>query len=104
MPRGHALDRDFVAALRLLDAVDLPYAEVWRKLAPVAGQLRRPRPSYATVRLFLVFERRRKLMRMAILDAYIDHLFGVRSIWAVAEAIVEYNTSGRYAGTRVRAP
>ena len=95
MPRGHPLERDFVAALRLLDAIDAPYAEMWRKLAPVAITLRRPRPSYSCVRAFLILERRRKLARTALVDVYLDDAFAMRGRGRFLNALVEYNTSGQ---------
>ena len=50
MPRWEPLDPDFVEALRLLAPLDLPYAEQWRRLRPVAARLDVPRPSYWRVR------------------------------------------------------
>lgn len=94
MPRGQPLDRDFAAALRLLDAVDAPYAEMWRKLAPVADALRRPRPSYSCVRAFLILERKRKLARVALVDVFLDDAFAMRGPLRFLTAVVEYNTSG----------
>jgi hypothetical protein len=86
MPRGEPLDPDFAAAMRLLDAIDLPYAEIWRKLGPIAATLGRPRPSYSCVRRYLVEERRRKLERIAFLNALLDDAFrgmGPRAIYRV---------------------
>ena len=92
VPRGQPLDRDFVAALRLLDAIDVPYAEMWRELAPVAATLRRPRPSYSCVRAFLIVERRRRLARMAVFDVFLDDAFAMRGPMRFLNALVEYNT------------
>jgi hypothetical protein len=106
VPRGQPLDRDFVAALRLLDAVDTPYAEMWRKLAPVAAALGRPRPSYSCVRAFLIVERTRRIARMALVDVFLDDAFAMRGPLRFLTALVEYNTSsGAVAsGRRARRP
>ena len=93
MPRGQPLDRDLAAALRLLDSVDAPYATMWRKLAPIAAALGRPRPSYSCVRAFLLVERRKRLARMAILDVFLDDAFAGRGPGRFLNALVEYNTS-----------
>jgi hypothetical protein len=58
--------RDFVIAIRVLDAVGMPYAELWRLMGPASARLGRPRPSYASVRRVAVEERRRALQRTAI--------------------------------------
>jgi hypothetical protein len=50
VPRWEPLDPDFVEALRLLGPLDLPYAEQWRRLRPVAARLGVPRPTYWRVR------------------------------------------------------
>jgi hypothetical protein len=55
--------RDFVIAIRILDAVGMPYAELWRLMGPVSSRLGRPRPSYASVRRIAVDERRRAVVR-----------------------------------------
>ena len=87
MPSGRPLDRDFIAALRLLDAVDLPYAEVWRKLGPIAGSLGKSRPGYSCVRRFLIEERRRKLARMALADAMVDETMRGMAPWSILRAL-----------------
>ena len=87
MPRGQPLDRDLVRALRLLDAVDRPYAEVWRALRPVAADLARPCPSYGCVREFLIFERRRKLAREALMDAVVGELLSGRAPWSLMRSL-----------------
>ena len=69
---------DFVVALRMLDAVGLPYAEAWRMLRPVAARLDVPRPSYWRVRRFLIEERRRRARRDEQVDRVLrDLLRGV---------------------------
>jgi hypothetical protein len=87
VPRGEPLDPNFAAALRLLDAIDRPYAEVWRKLGPIAARLGRPRPSYFCVRQFLIAERRRKLERMALVDAVLDDVFRGMAPWSVTRTL-----------------
>jgi hypothetical protein len=52
--------REFVVALRVLDVFELPYAEAWRLLRPVAARLGVPRPSNSSVRRILIAERKRK--------------------------------------------
>jgi hypothetical protein len=59
---------EFVRALRRLDRrMNLPYAELWRRLAPVALRLGVPRPCYGTVReivlLLRALERQRRPVR-----------------------------------------
>ena len=44
----------FVLALRVLDALGMPYAEAWRLLRPVAARLGIPRPSYSSVRRIVI--------------------------------------------------
>ncbi|MBA2537379.1 MAG: hypothetical protein H0V20_08125 [Actinobacteria bacterium] len=87
MPSGRPLDRDFVAALRLLDAVDLPYAEVWRKLGPISGNLKKPRPGYSCVRRFLIEERRHKIARMALANAMLDETMRGMAPWSFLRAL-----------------
>jgi hypothetical protein len=65
---GIRVDVEFVRALRQLDRrMNLSYAELWRRLAPVAADLGAPRPCYATVRdivqMLREFERRRRPLR-----------------------------------------
>ena len=66
--RPTVLHPDFVVALRVLDSDGLPYAEALRQLVPVARRLGIPRPSYSSVRRFLVDERRRKAVRTERLE------------------------------------
>ena len=61
----------FVGALRVLDEFDLPYAEVWRLLRPVARRLGIPRPSYSSVRRICIAERERKRRRKDELDHFL---------------------------------
>jgi hypothetical protein len=65
---GIRVDVEFVRALRRLDRrMNLSYAELSRRLAPVAADLGLPRPCYGTVRdivqMLREFERRRRPVR-----------------------------------------
>jgi hypothetical protein len=66
---------EFVHAIRVLDAIGLPYAELWRMLSPTARRLDLPRPSYATVRRIAIAERRRKTRREKELDDVLSRTF-----------------------------
>ena len=66
-PRS-ALHPDLVAAIRVLDAIGLPYAEMWRTLGPIAARAGARRPSYWHVRRFVREERLRKAARDEELD------------------------------------
>ncbi len=70
--------REFVQALRILDAFGMPYAEAWRLLRPVAARLGVPRPSYSSVRRILIAERERKRRRADDLDRLLADLFAGR--------------------------
>jgi hypothetical protein len=63
--------REFVLALRVLDAVGMPYAEAWRLLRPVAARLGTPRPSYSSVRRIVIADRRRKRRNADDLDRFL---------------------------------
>ena len=78
VPAGETLHPDFRVALRALDADGLPYAEAWRMLRPVAARLGVPRPSYPTVRRFLLEERARRARRTEVVDrVVVDALKGL---------------------------
>jgi hypothetical protein len=66
--------REFVLALRVIDAFGLPYAEAWRCLRPVAARLGVPRPSYSTVRRIVIAERARKQRHADELDLLLSDL------------------------------
>jgi hypothetical protein len=66
---------EFVLALRVLDALGMPYAEAWRLLRPVAARLGIPRPSYSSVRRIVIAERRRKQENAELLDLLLADLF-----------------------------
>jgi hypothetical protein len=65
---------EFVLALRIVDALGLPYAEAWRMLRPVAARLGVPRPSYSTVRRIVISERERKKQNAEALDLLLADL------------------------------
>jgi hypothetical protein len=77
--------REFVLALRVLDAFGMPYAEAWRLLRPVAGRLGTPRPSYSTVRRILIAERERKRRQAEDLDRLLADLFTGRFPFVTVE-------------------
>ena len=79
------MHREFVLALRVLDAFGMPYAEAWRLLRPVAGRLGVPRPSYSTVRRILIAERARKRRRAEDLDRLLADLFTGRFPFVTVE-------------------
>ena len=79
------IDREFVLALRVLDAFDMPYAEAWRLLRPVAARLGVPRPSYSSVRRIVIAERRRKRRRADDLDRLLADLFTGRFPFVTVE-------------------
>ena len=76
---------DFVIALRILDALGLPYAEAWRMLRPVAVRLGIPRPSYSTVRRVVIAERARKRRNAEDLDQLLADLFAGRFPYVTVE-------------------
>lgn len=77
--------REFVLALRVLDAFGMPYAEAWRLLRPVAARLGIPRPSYSTVRRVVIAERERKRRRADELDQLLADLFSGRFPYVLVE-------------------
>ena len=77
--------REFVQALRVLDAFGMPYAEAWRLLRPVAARLGVPRPSYASVRRIVIAERERKRQRADDLDRLLADLFAGRFPYVIVE-------------------
>jgi hypothetical protein len=76
---------EFVLALRVLDAFEMPYAEAWRLLRPVAARLGVPRPSYSTVRRVVIAERERKRRRADELERLLADLFSGRFPYALVE-------------------
>lgn len=79
---------EFVLALRILDAVGLPYAEAWRLLRPVAARLGIPRPSYSSVRRIVIAERKRKRRNADELDTLLADLFTGRFPYVLVEHMV----------------
>jgi hypothetical protein len=77
--------REFVLALRILDAFGMPYAEAWRLLRPVAARLGIPRPSYSTVRRIVIAERERKRRNANDLDMLLADLFRGRFPYVAVE-------------------
>lgn len=77
--------REFVLALRVLDAFGMPYAEAWRLLRPVAARLGIPRPSYSSIRRILIAERERKRRRADHLDRLLADLFAGRFPYVTVE-------------------
>jgi hypothetical protein len=77
--------REFVLALRVLDAFGMSYAEAWRLLRPVAARLGVPRPSYSTVRRILIAERARKRRNADDLDRLLADLFAGRFPYVTVE-------------------
>jgi hypothetical protein len=77
--------REFVLALRIIDAMGLPYAEAWRALRPVAARLGVPRPSYSSVRRIVIAERIRKSRHADELDMLLGDLFRGRFPYVFVE-------------------
>jgi hypothetical protein len=77
--------REFVLALRILDAFGMPYAEAWRLLRPVSARLGIPRPSYSSVRRILIAERERKRRHAEELDELLAALFSGRFPYVTVE-------------------
>jgi hypothetical protein len=87
MARGIPLHPDYAAALRLLDAVDRPYAELWRMTGFLSPRIGEPQPSYFTVRRFLLEERRVKLARAALASAVLDELLRGTAPWSLLRSL-----------------
>ena len=77
--------REFVLALRVLDAFEMPYADAWRLLRPVSARLAVPRPSYSTVRRLVIAERERKRQHADDLDLLLSDLFRGRFPYVFVE-------------------
>jgi hypothetical protein len=77
--------REFVLALRVLDAFGMPYAEAWRLLRPVAARLGIPRPSYSSVRRIVIAERERKRRNSDELGCLLADLFTGRFPYVFVE-------------------
>jgi hypothetical protein len=109
--------REFVLALRVLDAFEMPYAEAWRLLRPVSVRLGLPRPSYSTVRRVVIAERERKRRRADELDRLLADLFSGRFPYVLVEhklvgtapgwetaGLEEFAPPRRRRGRRARSP
>ena len=79
MPRWEPLHPDYVIAMRVLDALGMPYAELWRQLIPVSARLDIPRPSYWRVRRFVIADRKRRSKNTEALNRVLCDLFAYRS-------------------------
>jgi hypothetical protein len=77
MPRWPERDPELLAAIEALDALGLPFAELWRMLRPVSRQIGCRQPSYWFVRRRAIESRRRKLRRARIVaEIYGDMVTG----------------------------
>jgi hypothetical protein len=90
--------REFVLALRIVDAIGMPYAEAWRALRPVAARLGVPRPSYSSVRRIVIAERARKKQNADELDMLLVDLFSGRVpyVWLEHKVGVRVGPRGTY--------
>lgn len=95
--------REFVLALRILDAVGLPYAEAWRMLTPVAARLGLPRPSYSSVRRIVIVERERKRRQADELDLLLGDLLAGRFPYVFVEHKITGGAGWEDAGLEGRA-
>jgi hypothetical protein len=78
------LHPEFTRAIRLLAPLDVPAAEAWRLLRPVAARIGLPRPTYDVVRRRLNDERRRLELREAARDDVVTDLLAglvMRPLW-----------------------
>ena len=77
MPRWEPLHWDLIAAMDVLDAIGMPYAELWRLLRPISRRIGCPHPSYWRVRRYAIASRERKLERARVVaEIYGDMLTG----------------------------
>lgn len=77
MPRWQPLHPEIAAALEALDALGMPYAELWRLLHPVSMRVGCRHPTYWIVRRRAIEVRRRKLERARIVaELYEDMITG----------------------------
>jgi len=63
VPRGRPLHPAFALAVFVLDREGMPYAELWRRLRPVANRLGERPPSYSQVRRLALVTRPVKRVR-----------------------------------------
>jgi hypothetical protein len=77
VPRWQPLHPELVAAIDALDALGMPYAELWRLLRPVSSRVGCRHPTYWTVRRRAIAVRTRKLERARIVaEIYGDMVSG----------------------------
>ena len=93
--------REFVLALRIIDAMGMPYADAWRALRPVAARLGIPRPSYSSVRRIVIAERACKQRNADELDMLLADLLSGRvpNVWLDHKVECALGGGGR-TGTR----
>jgi len=78
MPRWPPTDAELLAAIEALDALGMPYAELWRRLRPVTRRIGCRHPTYWLVRRRAIESRRRKLEHARVVaDVYRDLARGV---------------------------
>ncbi|MBD0291138.1 MAG: hypothetical protein ICV74_07775 [Thermoleophilia bacterium] len=77
MPRWPPLHPELEEAIAVLDALGMPYAELWRLLRPISRRLGVRQPTYWMVRRRAIAERRRKLQRARVVaEIYGDMVTG----------------------------
>ena len=77
MPRWQPLHPELAAAIDALDALDMPYAELWRLLRPVSMRIGCGHPTYWMVRRRAIVVRRQKLERARVVaEIYGDMVSG----------------------------
>lgn len=69
------LHPEIVIAVWHLDAAEMPFAELWRQLRPIAGKTGKPRPSYARVRRLAIQVRAVKQRRKEAIDRQLSNAF-----------------------------
>jgi hypothetical protein len=81
------IDPAFSSTLRVLASARVHHAEAWRQLIPVAERIRKPRPSYPTVRRHLRREQLRAERRAEAVERVLGSLLQGRvpSVWALEE-------------------
>jgi hypothetical protein len=78
VPPGETLHPEIVSVLRAFAVSALSPAEVLRLLRPEAARVGVSRPSYPTVRRFLLEERRRRRRQVALTDRVVGDLLAGR--------------------------
>ena len=74
--------------------MELSYAELWRRLTPVAIRLGLPRPSYGSVRTIVSLVRALERQRRPVRDDVVVKLLTGRIPSDSAIELVQMNTSG----------